>query len=1040
MRRFKTLTLSLLTVLLGVTAWAQVTRNAEKAPRAVGDVKIESADPASGSRIDELYEIDVLFNTDIAWVNDGDYTVGEVLNSNGESVATLDSGWGNNGWNNVKLISRPAISDDGVYTVVIFENMFGEDLYGTGASRSKVNDRIELTYIVGNGGGTPVEGTRPTWVKTTPSVPVAELSTIEVTFDQPVEISMGAMMIPFGVFEEADIFSAVTRAYVSMKEGDDTTIVFTLSEPQTATGTYSIDLEEGVVYPKGNPSEELVNEFFTVYASVAGGGSGDDSRYAKFELEAPTGDTIEDETFGAISFMVNAKSKINSAIVPYLRDENNQPWELEVLDMIDMAKAVVLRADNVTISGIYTLYVPAGFITEADGTPSKEFTKTWTYTNPYGGGGDIIPLEILAATLVNNETGETLNLLDPETKVAQFSDGWTLHVTPNNFDEIEEINLAISHEGIDEYGNEGIVYDKRVEMYSGNGCKKDSEFVLAIAGDKELVEGTTYTLTFDAENTHIAPDLRKDYGIVTTTIQGGAGAYPYSPAHLVSVIPEVDTEIFNPNQEFTLTFSQPVDVTVSFNEGMGASSKVSDVRCNEDRTIWYFTLGASRIEKETAQLDVIVKAVDLDGKVLDGIYNGNGISIKDKSVYALSWECHLGCPAVNVTPASGTVESIFSFSADANGKGIALGSSLDAPYLTTASGAVVATVDMSSEVKYGADGQPMVGEVASDAISTKVTFNLDKEITAPGKYVLVCPFAAFSLGTQFDGASSRPMQIEYLIEGTPEYDRVSIADGAEVSELSYVVAYVNADVELAEDARMQLRSDEGVLANAELIQAVKNGVTMLIADFSNNDNQPLALEAGVEYTLRIAANSVMLAGTDMSYPVLNVNITGAADVVAPVVKLTQNIASSATTVSSVAAGSKVAVNLTPAEGWKVEKVLFNNSDVTAQVVSNTYNTPALEADAVLDVIFAYDGTLFNASIGTELITDFKLFVGSEKGEIVVKNLTSGMLVNVFTVEGAHMGTYTVADMDVLNISVPAGIYVVTVTLDGKTQAVKVVNK
>ena len=376
-----------------------------------------------------------------------------------------------------------------------------------------------------------------------------------------------------------------------------------------------------------------------------------------------------------------------------------------------------------------------------------------------------------------------------------------------------------------------------------------------------------------------------------------------------------------------------------------------------------------------------------------------------------------------------------------SGNEIALGSALDKPYLTTFSGARVAEVDMSSEIMYDKDGNVIDKEndtEVSDNGSLKVTFNLDKEITAPGKYILNFPFGAFSLGTQFSGSSSRPMQIEYIIEGDPEFDHVSIADGATVSELSYVVVYINDDVTLADNARMQLRDDESVVANATLIPAVKDGVTMLIADFMTN-GKPLQLEAGMAYSLRLAKESVFLAGTDMTYPALNINITGA-NASAATVSLSQEIAGMATTVSSVAKGSSASVTLEPAEGWKVGSVTLDGSVVTASVSNNVYTTPALNADATLVVAFEYDGEIFTPSSGTELVTDFGLRAFSENGEIVIENLKDGMAVSVFTIDGASCGSYDVKGYDVLNVKVVPGIYVVVVSFEGKNQAIKLNNK
>lgn len=1030
MRRIKTITLSLLTLILGVTAWAQVSQRAARAPKAVGDLTIVSTDPAQGT-VTELSKIKVNWSTEIGWVDESTYIVGEVVNAEGTQVAEVNSEFGD-GYDQCVLICQPTITDAGTYTVIINENAFGEDLTGNGANKNVTNAKIELTYTIA-GAGT-VTASKPQVVSTLPAVPVASLSTIEVTFDQPVELSADIKWTQFPVYG-ADQFNPATSAKASMKDGDDKTVVFTLSEAQSEEANYELVIWDMCIYPKGNVSEELANEEVSVFVEVVG----EVASSAKFNNNYPTGNTVTGETFGNINFEVANGSTIDKSINLFLEDENGKQWPLVVTDMISMMQTIILRTDEVNVSGVYTLNIPAGFVTDKNGVKSEAFSKTWTYTNPSQGvGDDDRKLEIEYAYLINNETGEQLDLMNPNTVVPFVGAGWSIRVRPNVFDDAAEVNVAISHQGIDEYGNEGTVYDKRIEMWEGyNDCKKAEYFETELYGSTKLTDDFVYTVTIDCEDSHIAPELRPDWGIVQTTVKGGSAAYVYSPAELVSVFPADGAELFNVNQVFRLEFSQPVDVKVNYIVGMGVTTPLyTPMPANEERTIWTFTLEPSMIKDEKSAVSVAVAAKDDDGLVVKG-----NNSEEATSVFRFTWDCHLGCPIVNITPETGVVESIYAFTATANDNGaIALGSALDKPYLTTSSGARVAEVDMSSEVKYDEKGNVMTDEGIDDRISTKISFNLDKEITAPGKYTLVVPFGAFSLGTEFTGSSNRPMFIDFTIDGEPQFSSFSIADGSIVNELSYVVVYADAAISLAENARMSLRTDEGVVANANLITAFNNGVTMIIAEFMQ-DGKPLQLEPGQEYTLMINANTIFLEGSDIDFPAVRINITGAsAEAVAESVALTQEIAGLATTVSDVLKGSAANITLAPAQGWKVAKVLFNDADVTADVKNNVYTTPELTADASVVAEYEFDGITLTGGSKVETVTDFDLYVYSEGGEIVVTGLKDGMIVNVFTVSGAAMGSYTAtAGNDILNAKVPAGIYVVTVTYEGKTQAVKIQN-
>nr|MDE6083572.1 hypothetical protein [Muribaculaceae bacterium] len=102
MRRIKTITLSLLTLILGVTAWAQVSQRAARAPKAVGDLQIINTVPAQGT-VTELSRVTVNWTSDIAYVDENSYIVGEVVNAEGTKVAELDSE-GGQAWNQTILV------------------------------------------------------------------------------------------------------------------------------------------------------------------------------------------------------------------------------------------------------------------------------------------------------------------------------------------------------------------------------------------------------------------------------------------------------------------------------------------------------------------------------------------------------------------------------------------------------------------------------------------------------------------------------------------------------------------------------------------------------------------------------------------------------------------------------------------------------------------------------------------------------------------------------------------------------------------------
>lgn len=108
-------------------------------------------------------------------------------------------------------------------------------------------------------------------------------------------------------------------------------------------------------------------------------------------------------------------------------------------------------------------------------------------------------------------------------------------------------------------------------------------------------------------------------------------------------------------------------------------------------------------------------------------------------------------------------------------------------------------------------------------------------------------------------------------------------------------------------------------------------------------------------------------------------------------------------------GESFACRIDAEEGWKVNTVLFNNIDVTAQVVNDVFTTPALMSDAYLQVSFELNEneTTVNApSTATQkkayTTTDGILHIqGVRPGEIISVYKTSGELVCCTTASNQH---------------------------------------
>lgn len=107
----------------------------------------------------------------------------------------------------------------------------------------------------------------------------------------------------------------------------------------------------------------------------------------------------------------------------------------------------------------------------------------------------------------------------------------------------------------------------------------------------------------------------------------------------------------------------------------------------------------------------------------------------------------------------------------------------------------------------------------------------------------------------------------------------------------------------------------------------------------------------------------------------------------------------------------------PEEGWEVNAVIFNGEDVTDNLIANIYVTPALTADAVLQVSFQ-NKTDINAARANNV----KAYgYGSD---IVVKGAEAGDIIHVYSIDGVLLNS-VVADGGELRISAQSGaVYVV----------------
>lgn len=133
---------------------------------------------------------------------------------------------------------------------------------------------------------------------------------------------------------------------------------------------------------------------------------------------------------------------------------------------------------------------------------------------------------------------------------------------------------------------------------------------------------------------------------------------------------------------------------------------------------------------------------------------------------------------------------------------------------------------------------------------------------------------------------------------------------------------------------------------------------------------------------------------------------------------------------NLAEGETVTVTVAPTDGWKLESLTLNGTDVTEYVVDNTtYEIPAITEDSKLvathsyaDEIQFYDLTSDVANIA---IDGSDYTIGNEGQNVVISNVEPGDHISVYTVNGMLVASHE-ANNNVVKISLPAGIYIIRV--------------
>lgn len=311
---------------------------------------------------------------------------------------------------------------------------------------------------------------------------------------------------------------------------------------------------------------------------------------------------------------------------------------------------------------------------------------------------------------------------------------------------------------------------------------------------------------------------------------------------------------------------------------------------------------------------------------------------------------------------------------------------------------------------------------------------------------------AFSINVK----GSTPTEIKLL--GT------SIDEGAELSSLGDVVFKFNGDLVLKSDAAAELFSyrSSGTLAEwtklPVTVYSINNETSVAVHASIATTGNPRNLRKDYTYTLTLPEGSVYVESLpETANKEASLNFKGVET--PPVVVEPEYVSLNVsyldtdktvvnTTSTEIVKGKNVRIQV-PSELWKIASLMRYKgeeagSNVTDFVENGVYTSSAINDNTRFEVALEYAAPLVFSDITTGVaeLPDSDIQIFSEGDNIVVKGLSGGEFITVYTMAGIAVGSHeAAAGKDTVNISATTGqTYIVRVQkADGYDYAAKIMH-
>lgn len=550
-------------------------------------------------------------------------------------------------------------------------------------------------------------------------------------------------------------------------------------------GTYYLHIPARCIYDDINNTEAatVTNKAYDIKLVVGtgeeGGGEGDeDTKWMDPIHVLPTpGRTIDpSETDWVISFVFEEEVIVNDEKMPYLLfNENTDEEETIPADafmsqsFLDMPKQVNANFKEMDKreNGEYTLVLPSGAVSFADGSINREgrYTYIWNGYVPEGGGDDPIDdLKLVSAEIAMD--GTNYNLLDPDTKIAYITpENAYLNITvePGSIEALDVRILDVTEVEESNYALASAIWTNTIDVTTGGG--NFSKEIYSIDGYK-LYSDRKYVVEIKAYSVYRLPIMTLLGTAYTSTFSGDSEAVKFSSVDILSIEPAPGSTL-NLGDAMVITFSGPVTLTggsgkCGFSRGNDGWVEFSSLSPNSDRTVWSLGIPNSEINKATGpnSIEAHIWGKDADGLIICAqSYNVEefentafNVTLEENNYLTVLYTAYGACGKVIVSPSEDTaVESLKAIEFSIEGrKDINYSWMATNPLLYSEAGEVVAEVLAAEYVVTDSTGTEENGH------NYALSMPLSLEITEAGKYTLELPWNLFNVGTEINSVPSAP--------------------------------------------------------------------------------------------------------------------------------------------------------------------------------------------------------------------------------------------------------------------------------------------